>query len=682
MVVNAPASMKETFRVMRTHHVNPLVGSLIAARGLQDALVPELTLAPLAGLDAVSDRIKLAIDRKERITVFGDYDADGVTSTSIIALGLSELGAVVRWVVPERLTDGYGLSEGFTEEIIETTDVLITVDTGINATKVISALTNAGVTVIVTDHHSVAGELPDCFVIHPQFRSDDAAGESLGLTGAGVAWHVVWGVRRVLGNTEPPLWLSDLAAVGTVADVGDVTVWNRALVKAGFVALRDSEHPGFRLVVDGDGSKVSTSFVGFQLAPLLNAAGRLNQASVAVQFLLERDAVAAEVRLRELRALNEERKALTEVVSREAIAAAVVVDDPIVALENTSWHPGVIGIAAARVLEATGKSAFLSSGGKGSVRVSEGHHALMALRAASEHLTVFGGHTKAAGYTLRDPSDVTGFQRALAEYAKENPQRASDVTVDAVLHPNAVHPSDTVDFVTLEPFGPRNPTPAFGVVGAVKEVRGFGRGNVHSRVRLFSEGALAGGVLWNRKPEGLGLVGDEVVLVGELVRSDWGGRVGVELSGRSVVGDLGGGVGEWVFRRVVEGAVVVSGGSVVPEEFVGLLFRLVGGVGAGRRLSLVLSSDFLVSLEAAAVALPSAVDALRLVSGDVVEGSFAARVVEECGGVPGCVGDLFGSVSFLRVWLVRFVVLNFVVAYRHFGDADFERFVLGLFLGD
>src|SRR5690554_296215 len=288
-LVRPPAPPAAVAALARSLQVPPALAALLWSRGLRDAapdhLTPPLVLSPNPALAAAAERLAKAVKERKRMLIHGDYDADGISGTAILVLGLRELGADVAAFVPNRLTDGYGVSPERVTEHAERADLFVTVDCGISNVAEVGALQRLGVEVIVTDHHTPGEELPDCLVVHPGLSPLAQQGLPE-LTGAGVAFHLLWALRQHL-DLEAPLDYADLATLGTIADVAPLLGENRALIREGLARMSTSRWAGVRASVSQArlSGEITARQVAFVLAPRLNAAGRLGEADLGLELL-------------------------------------------------------------------------------------------------------------------------------------------------------------------------------------------------------------------------------------------------------------------------------------------------------------------------------------------------------------------------------------------------------------
>lgn len=454
--------------------------------------------------------IRRALDGGSRITVHGDYDADGICSTAILVAALRRAGGDCDWVIPDRLSDGYGLSAETVRELADRgTGLLITADCGITSASEIEAAREAGIAAVVTDHHQPGERLPACPIVHPAVCGYPFTG----LCGAAVAHKLVAALERELGDGDPDDRDLDLVALATIADLVPLVGENRSLARRGIAKLRLARRPGVRALIAAAGiepERLDEGDIAFRLAPRLNAAGRLYRADAGVELMLTGDAGRAREIAAELDAANRERRDTERAVANEAEAALRALperdrDAPALVLAGEGWHPGVVGIVASRIVERHGRPAFVlaidaEGRARGSGRSVPGFDLLAALDACSEYLERYGGHRGAAGVEL-DAAAIGGFRDAFAGHARalipaggvREPER-----IDAVVGAEALDLSVAEQLEALRPFGQGNPDVHLLLPGArVGDVRPMGEGGRHARFNLISGGLSARGVAFN-----------------------------------------------------------------------------------------------------------------------------------------------------------------------------------------
>ncbi len=469
--------------------IHPVTAQVLLGRGLETPEAARAFLHPsieglhdpsrLRDLDAAADRIEKAIRDGEKIAVYGDYDVDGVTATAVMTRILRALGAEVLPYIPHRVTDGYGLNGASLRRLgnEDGCSLVVTVDNGITRAAEIAEARAEGLDVIVTDHHEPDARIPDCPVVNP--KRHDATYPFAGLAGCGVAFKLACALAERRGNAfaaEFKALLPDLlatVAIGTIADVVPLLDENRILVRGGLKALAGTRHAGLRAllkVARCDGRALRASDIGYRIGPRINAAGRLGSAQLALDLVLCEDTDRATAMARELDGCNRERQRIERRHADEAFATAESMlaedDAPALVIAGDDWHPGVIGIVAARVAERFGKPAAMiavdGKEGRGSARSHGVVRLHEALAACSDLLITHGGHAAAAGFTLL-PDRVDEFREAFLVAIREQNEaggRAPRI-VDAELPLDAIHRSLAAEIALMQPFGAANEEPIF-----------------------------------------------------------------------------------------------------------------------------------------------------------------------------------------------------------------------------
>jgi single-stranded-DNA-specific exonuclease len=482
-----PADPDAAARLVRELGIHPVTAQVLASRGFAEPAAArrflhagtELLREPetLPDLPEAAALLAEAVHAGQRIAVYGDYDVDGVCGTAILVRALRALGAEVVPFIPHRVQDGYGLNLASLERLrAEGCQVVVTVDNGSTRAAEIAAAQAQGLRIVVTDHHEVVPPAPPCLVVNP--KRSDRPYPFPGLAGCGVAWKLAMALLRRAARMEKDLVaeLMALAAIGTVADVVPLLDENRAIVALGLRALAATKRPGLRAlleVAECARRPVSAVDIAFRIGPRINAAGRVGSAGLALDTLLEEDASKAAKLARALDEGNRERQRIERTHSGQAFAEAerlVAAGTPAaLVLASAEWHPGVIGIVAARVAETFRRPAALicieGESARGSARSFGGVRLHEALEACSEHLLTHGGHAFAAGFTMRAGriDDFRGaFVRAVGAQA---PGAAGPALVDAELPLEAITPSLVSEIASLAPFGTDNPEPVFHARG-------------------------------------------------------------------------------------------------------------------------------------------------------------------------------------------------------------------------
>jgi len=704
--VRPPAPAAAVASLSRALNVTPALAAILWARGLHDAtpdhLDPPLRLSPNPSLLDAAARLALAIDRGERILIHGDYDADGITGTAILLLGLRELGARADAFIPDRLTDGYGVHPDRVPEHAARADLLVTVDCGISNVAEVARLVALGVDVIITDHHTPGEALPDCLVVHPRL-SPLAAHGLPELTGAGVAFHLLWALRERLGES-PPLDYVDLATIGTIADVAPLLGENRALIKEGLQRLRESRWPGIRAVMKQARlhDTPTARDVAFVIGPRLNAAGRLGEADKGLTLLTTASERQALELAAYLEARNDDRRKLQDQMFAHALT---LVDEsaPALVLHDRSWHGGVMGIVASKLLERFYRPVYLATEGRGSVRSTPGISAVGGLTAAKAHLLRFGGHQQAAGFAL-DMAGFDGFRDAIYQYVESFPRPMPSLVVDAVITPGEVENGLYRAIFELEPFGQGHEAPRFALAGRLDSARAVGREG--TTLQLVVEGVK--GVAWQKGQQARQLrQGSSVNVAATLRQAAWQGKLSLEILADDVrpaeplalVASARGEASRAAMALVGRGPAGAAGAGaitdLVPAAAATELQRLVA---AGTRFELALDDGALHALEEEALTYPTVNElriglvALKRGSKSPFRADKSARVrtalrelglVDERGHVrafdPAEKLSPFAAPSLLDGLMERYRLRNFVNAYRYMDDEAFAVAVVNLF---
>jgi single-stranded-DNA-specific exonuclease len=515
----SPYSVEAAEDVARELGLSPTVGAILARRGYETADSARRFLTSddrhdpslVPGAEAACRTILEHVERGTRIVVHGDYDVDGVCSTTILVEALRALGADPAWHIPGR-ADGYGLSQDTVDRLAaQGCGLLVTADCAVTAVAEVESAMARGVDVVVTDHHRAGERLPPCTVVHPALGGYPFPE----LCAAGVA-HKLSAVLRAGAGLDPGGADEelDLVALATICDLVPLRGENRRLVREGLRALARTARPGLRAlmrVTALDEGSIDERAVGFRLGPRLNAAGRLRHAETALELLLTRDEARAAEVADDLDLLNHERRdAETRALFGAEAARAGQEHEPVYVLAGEGWHPGVVGIVASRICERHHRPCLVVStgddGGRGSGRSIPAFDLHAALVACSGHLRRFGGHRAAAGIEI-DPERIEPFRRALVAHARAA-LRPADLMptrqVDAVVPATALGLDLAEELTRLGPFGHGNPEPTLLVPGAtLASVRGMGEESQHARFTLVGGGARAQAVAFRTAPGSL-----------------------------------------------------------------------------------------------------------------------------------------------------------------------------------
>lgn len=541
-----PLDKERAAAFAQTYGVPFFLAMLMNIRGLDDAAHLREFLGEgeplsdpflLKDMDKAAARITRAVDNMEKIAVYGDYDADGVTSTAMLYSYLETRGADVIFYIPQREGEGYGMNIGAVEYLKEQgVSLIVTVDNGISSVQEVARANELGIDVVVTDHHRPQEILPDAVAVVDAYRPDDTSPYKH-FSGVGIAFKLLMALEDGAGDVEDLLEAySDLAAIGTIGDIVPLTGENRTLIRAGLERLSQSDRPGVQALLENAGiagKALTSTNVAFTLVPRINATGRMGAPERAVRLLISGYEEEAEVLSEEICADNEERRRVEAEIAEAAFAdieAKGYMKDCVVVVDGEKWHHGVIGIVASRVTERCGKPCMIISRGeteaKGSGRSIEGFSLFEAICACGDLLIKFGGHPMAAGITLK-PENIEAFRRRINQYAAEHfPQMPTQtVTLDCKLNPAALSVSMAQSLTQLEPFGNGNPQPVFGLFNMeLSNVTPVGGGG-HLRLTLEKNGAVITAMRFNTKPEELPYhIGDKIDLAVQLEAREFRGQ--------------------------------------------------------------------------------------------------------------------------------------------------------------
>ena len=574
---NIKGSRGETAeRLAKELGVGSVTAGLLVDRGCGDKesalrflrMEEEMLHSPmlLCDMDKAVARIAQALDGKERIVIYGDYDVDGVTSVSILYLYLTALGADVGYYIPNRMGEGYGMSESSLDKLIdEGAKLIVTVDTGITANAEVDHARARGVDVVVTDHHECHGELPNAAaVVNP--RRPDCTYPFKDLAGVGVVFKLLCAfetkragiseqdaVRRICAD------YADLVAIGTIADVMPIRDENRLIVAFGLRRIERSERIGLCALIDAvsqrpDGSrsarapKITSGFIGYTLAPRINAAGRISSAALAVELFLTDSREKADELAKRLCDINRERQTEENRIALEAYeridASHDFENDPVIVLAADNWHHGVIGIVASRITEKYGLPSILisfdgaqSDGdldvGKGSGRSVKGLNLVDALVYCDDLLEKYGGHELAAGLSVRR-ENIDAFREKINEYAREHfksEDRTPSLDADFEIGVDEVTLENAEEIRLLEPFGVSNPVPSFVLRNVqIAEVQSISFGK-HTKLLLDrGDGHPLTAMYFSHSPKEADVyAGDEIDLLAGLDVNEFNGRKSAQL---------------------------------------------------------------------------------------------------------------------------------------------------------
>lgn len=495
---------------------------LLMARGVHNKEEAQRFLYPseknmydpflMKGMEAAVCRISQAMDAREKITIYGDYDVDGITATSILYLYLTKAGADVNYYLPDRMSEGYGLNEHAVRMLAETgTKLMVTVDTGISAIVECRLAKSLGMDVVITDHHECQEELPEAVAVVDAKQPGETY-PFLYLAGCGVSYKLVQGLKAYRNDQTDITEYLELAAVGAVADIVPLYDENRIIVSEGFKRMKHPANMGLGKLLESAGydfkRKITSGFIGFGLAPRLNAGGRMGDARRGVRLFTTNSEEEAASIAADLAVENEHRKETEQLILKQVTEnvenSEAIRNSRVMVVAGEGWHHGVIGIVSSRIKDMYYRPNILLSVedgvAKGSARSIEGFNLFDALCTCSDLMIKFGGHAAAAGMSLK-AENVPELARRLNEYAKIHMDSQMLVPVqrpELRLKPSEV----TVELIELiqrmEPFGQDMPEPLAEISGQLSEVRKIGADGATLRMKIMDHRRSLGTVGFRR----------------------------------------------------------------------------------------------------------------------------------------------------------------------------------------
>ena len=534
---------------------HPLVAEMLARRGLRSVEAAEGFLFPnryspaspsaLPDMDSAVSRLRFANRKGEPICVWGDFDVDGQTSTALLVSALRDLGANVDYHIPHRQHEGHGINLPNLKRIIEAgAKLIVTCDTGISAHEAVDYAKSRGIDVVITDHHNLPPDLPNAFaVVNPKRLPHNHPLREL--PGVGVAYKLI----EALNDDSPALL--DLVALGIVADVALQVRDTRYLLQRGLVALRATQRLGLQAMIELaeiDPARITEEQIGFTLAPRLNALGRLEDATLAVELLTTRDLERARILAQRLEGLNAQRKLLVEQVYNAAQAQieqdSSLLETNVLVLAHPQWHGGVVGIVATRLVEEYQRPVILlvsppGEAAYGSARSVESVDITAALSANAKLLTTFGGHAMAAGLSL--PAENISMLRRALSCAIDLPTSEPMLNIDAYVELADLSLEFVADMERLVPFGAGNPAPTLGIRKlTVRSHSTVGRSGDHTQLTVEDQAGNKQRILWWRSGE---IPSGQFDLALSARSSDYRGERQMQL--------------EWIDARPAEGMIEV-----------------------------------------------------------------------------------------------------------------------------
>jgi len=512
---------EKVHRVSNKCGISPLLTKVFLSRGIEDEEYINKFLNPsmddlydpflIKDMKKAVDRIVNAIKGEERIIIFGDYDVDGITSTSILYDFFKKSGANVGYYIPDRKEEGYGLSIGALEKVIEDeASLIITVDCGITAFEEIEYINEKGIDIIVTDHHECKRKLPNAYALVNPLRHD-CTYPFKELAGVGVIFKLVRALSQELGIDDQSQNYIDLVALGTVADVVTLVDENRIIVKNGLKKIENTLNKGLKALIEISGSKdkkITSYTIGFVLAPRINAAGRIGDASRAVRLFTTDDEAEALIIAKELNEQNKyrqetERGIFSDVLTK--IETDVDVEkEKLIVVWGKGWHHGIIGIVASKITESYNRPCILISLedgiGKGSGRSIEGFNLFEALSHCASLLDKFGGHEQAAGLSVKE-ENLERLKILINEYADtvlDDLDLIPKIKIDIEVTKEDVSKDSVKELDLLAPFGAGNPSPVFAYKNLIiEDIKTVGN-DKHLKLRFNDKETFVDAIGFNR----------------------------------------------------------------------------------------------------------------------------------------------------------------------------------------
>ena len=577
-------SIENSLRIAEALGLDPIITKLLYSRGYTDVsscksfiyMEEEMLCNPfdMIDMEKAVERIRHAVDSNEKITVYGDYDVDGVTAVCSLYLYLRSKGANIEYYIPNRVGEGYGVSKGAIDTLKQNgTSLIITVDTGITANDEVLYAKDVGIDFVITDHHECRNDLPMAeAVVNP--HRPDCPYPFKELAGVGVVFKLICayeekveGLSKMEACSRIFSEYADLVAIGTIADVMPIKDENRIIVSYGLRMIEVSPRPGLAALIEASSvkgeaqrndkrkkrTKITSGYIGYTLAPRINAAGRIRTATIAVELFLEDDyskafEIAETLCKANKERQNEENKIMIE--AYEKIEQLDIDNNPVIVLDADTWHHGVIGIVSSRITEKYSRPSILVSFegneapvdsndavGKGSGRSVKGMNLVDALLYCSEYLVKFGGHELAAGLSVTR-GNLDAFKLKINEYAKKNLKEedmVSTIETDLEIQFDNITIALAEGLHILEPYGVGNPIPVFMLRDVtVSEIVGISD-NKHTRFTLTNGNGYLSAMYFSNSPSSLGLyVGDRVDVLFNIDVNEWLGRKSVQLILRDV----------------------------------------------------------------------------------------------------------------------------------------------------
>ncbi len=500
---------EEVERISKEFNISKLVAAMISNKGLKTTEEIEVFLHPrrsdfhdpflMPDMEKAVSRVIKAIEEKEKVTIYGDYDVDGITSSTVLHRFLKECGLNTNIYIPNRLSEGYGLNENAIRKIAEDgTTLIITVDCGITGNKEVELAKELGIDTIVTDHHEPSEELPKAIAVVDCKRKDSTY-KFNSLAGCGVAFKLTQAISKKLNlPEEKSLKYLDIVCVGTISDIVPLVDENRTIAKLGLRLLNQTKNVGLKALLESTGyPKINSTTVSFGLAPRINACGRMGHADEALKLFLTNNIEEAKELTAKLNGYNQDRQDIEKKIFNEVQEMLNSKEEqklPCIILGKENWHHGVIGIVSSKITEMYSKPSILvcfeeENIARGSGRSVPGFDLHEALEKCNNHIKQFGGHSMAIGLTI-ETSEFKKFKEELEEYAikEEVSSIVPIIKIDEKINMQDITIQDIKDLELLEPFGEANKIPLFQISNVkIESIRTLSEGK-HLKMTIKDDG--------------------------------------------------------------------------------------------------------------------------------------------------------------------------------------------------
>lgn len=541
----------EIERIEKSFNISKLVASIIAGKGLKTDEEIEVFLHPrrtdfhnpflMPDMEKAANRIVEAIKNNEKVAIYGDYDVDGITSSTVLHRFLKDRGLNTNIYIPNRLCEGYGLNAEEIKKIAEEGHTLmITVDCGITGKAEVELAKSLGIDTIVTDHHEPPEELPEAIAVVDCKRKDNKY-PFRELAGVGVTFKLTQAISKILNlKEEENLKYLDIVCIGTISDIVPLVDENRTISKLGLMLLNQTKNVGLKVLLESLGyKKIDSTAVSFGIAPRVNACGRMGHERVALELFLTDDVKRARELAKELNDFNTKRQEIEKRIFEEAleqIKNGQEEKNPCIILRKENWHHGVIGIVSSKITEMYFKPSILMAiegeDCKGSGRSIPGFDIHEALEKCNKNIKQFGGHSMAIGITV-ESANFEAFKSLVLNYAKE--KHIEDIVpvlnIDEKLQLKDITMKDVRDLALLEPFGEANKPPLFQINNVkIETIRTLSEGK-HLKMDIKDDNTKFGTIGFN-----LGSlaneykIGDKIDITGYLEINSFGGRDSIQIN--------------------------------------------------------------------------------------------------------------------------------------------------------